>query len=307
MFHVEHPASLPSTTCLLCDNKAFTKFMELSDYFLTQEKFTLYRCNACGLIHTTPVPALSKLSDYYASEEYISHSGKKTNLIGKVYLSVRKYTHARKYKLVNKYSRGRSILDIGCATGEFLNFCSARGMMVTGIEPNPKARNFAVSQYNLNVKDEHEIDQLQSDSIDTITMWHVLEHVPDLNRRMSDLFRLLKDDGTAYIALPNHLSFDTKYYGKYWAAWDVPRHLYHFDRNSFRQLAMKHNFKVTAVLPMHFDAFYVSLLSEKYKNGKSSLLNALLVGLRSNLRAMAGKGEFSSLIYVIKKNGTINP
>jgi len=280
--------------------------MELSDYFLTQEKFTLYKCNICGLVHTTPVPSLSKLSDYYASEEYISHSGKKTNLIGKVYLRVRKYTHARKYRLVNKYSRGRSILDIGCATGEFLNFCSARGMTVTGIEPNPKARNYAVSQYHLDVKDEQEIELLKSGSVDVITMWHVLEHVPDLNRRMKDLSRLLKEDGTAFIALPNHSSFDAEYYGEYWAAWDVPRHLYHFDRTSFRHLAEKHNFIVTDILPMRFDAYYVSLLSEKYRHGKSSMLNAMLVGIRSNLKAMTGRGEYSSLIYVIKKDGTNN-
>ena len=302
---MEHSAFTPVATCLLCDNKAFTKSMELSDYFLTQEKFTLYKCNACGLLHTTPVPPLSSLSGYYASEDYISHSGKKTNLIGKVYLLVRKFTHARKYSLVTKYSKGRSLLDIGCATGEFLKYCSGRGMTATGIEPNPKARNYAVSQYHLDVKDEQEIELLKSGSADVITMWHVLEHVPDLNRRMKDIFRLLKEDGTAFIALPNHSSFDAKYYSEHWAAWDVPRHLFHFDRASFRHLAEKHNFTVTDILPMRFDAFYVSMLSEKYRRGKSSVLNAVLVGLRSNLKAMTGRGEYSSLIYVIKKNGTI--
>lgn len=302
---MEHSSISPPNTCLLCDNKAFTKSLELNDYFLTKEHFTLYRCDGCGLVQTLPAPSQDRLSDYYASEDYISHSGKKTNLIGKVYLGVRKYTHARKFSLVKKNSKGRSILDIGCATGEFLKYCSTKGMITSGIEPNPKARNYAVSHHELNVKDEHELEQMKSGSFDIITMWHVLEHVPDPNRRMTDVFRLLKDNGTAIIALPNHLSYDAGYYGKYWAAWDVPRHLHHFDRNSFFRLAEKHNFIVTDVLPMHFDAFYVSLLSEKYQHGKSSLLNALRVGLKSNLSALTGKGEYSSLIYVIKKNPDI--
>ena len=303
---MEHISITPPEICLLCDNKAFTKSVELSDYFLTGEDFALYQCDACGLIHTRPFPAPSDLHRYYASEKYISHSGEKKSLLGKVYLSVRKYTHSKKFKLINRFTKGNSILDIGCATGEFLKYCEDKGMTVSGIEPNPKARNFAVSQYRLAVSDEPEIGRMKTGSFDVITMWHVLEHVPDLNHRMKELNRLLKDNGTAFIALPNHLSFDARHYGKHWAAWDVPRHLFHFNRKSFTRLAEKHGFEIAGVLPMKFDAYYVSLLSEKYRNGKSSVLNALRIGFISNLQALLTRKEYSSLIFIIKKSGNIS-
>ncbi len=275
--------------------------MNVKDYFLSGEEFAIYKCSQCGLLITRPMPEVSKLGRYYASENYISHSSKSTDAISKVYHFVRNYTHKQKYKLLKKYSSGKSVLDIGCATGEFLNYCSTQGMTTLGIEPNEKARKIAESAYKLEVIDEPGIDTLASGSFDMITMWHVLEHVPDINQRVSDIFRLLNNDGVAFIALPNHASYDAAYYYRYWAAWDVPRHLFHFDRKSLPALANKHGFRVAAILPMRFDAYYVSLLSEKYMTGESSYVKAFLRGFLSNYKARSRSGEYSSLIYILKK------
>jgi len=298
---VEHTQISAPENCLLCDNKAFTTVTNLKDYFLTGEEFAIYKCSNCGLLVTRPAPELSNLGKYYASEDYISHSDNKKDAFSIAYRLVRNYTHSRKYSLIRSLNKGQSVLDIGCATGEFLNFCSNKGMSTLGIEPNEKARNIAVSIHNLDVRDEPAIGSLDSDSFDMITMWHVLEHVPDINKRMQDIFRLLKSNGMAFIALPNHASHDAQYYQRYWAAWDVPRHLFHFDQKAFTLLAVKHGFELVSIRPMLFDAFYVSLLSEKYVSGKSSYVKAIERGLISNFKAMKRNREYSSLIYVIKK------
>ncbi len=298
---MEHSQISAPESCLICDNKVFTTVLNVKDYFLSGDEFSIYKCSGCGLLITRPMPELSKLGDYYASENYISHSSESTDAISRVYHLVRNYTHKKKFNLLKKYSHGNAVLDIGCATGEFLKYCSSHGMKTLGIEPNEKARNIAESRYKLEVIEEAQIELLESESFDMITMWHVLEHVPDINQRMADIFHLLKNDGVVFIALPNHVSHDAAYYYRYWAAWDVPRHLYHFSRKSLPALASKHGFSVAAILPMPFDAYYVSLLSEKYMTGKQSYFKSFIQGYISNSKARSGTREYSSLIYVLKK------
>lgn len=287
--------------CLVCDNKEFTKLLDLKDYFLSQESFSVYRCNHCGMGVTHPAPEPESLGRYYETSNYISHSDDSRDLFSKVYQLVRRYTHARKFQLLRKYSPASTLLDIGCATGEFLAYCASKQMKVQGIEPSEKARTIAVNRYHLDVFPEAQIDHLDDQSFGMITMWHVLEHVPDINLRMQDINRLLSNDGVAMIALPNYQSQDSQHYKEFWAAWDVPRHLHHFNQNAFEKLANKHGFKVVKVVPMYFDSFYVSMLSEKYRSGKNSLIRAFYQGFRSNLSAMGSQQEFSSLIYIIRK------
>jgi predicted SAM-dependent methyltransferase len=119
---------------------------------------------------------------------------------------------------------------------------------------------------------------------------------------MEQVKYVLKDEGIAFIALPNHKSWDTQYYKKQWAAWDVPRHLYHFSMDTFSNLAKKHGFKIVEILPMKFDAFYVSLLSEKYRTNKMNYIKALFQGMKSNRWAKKNNNNYSSLIYVLRKD-----
>ena len=283
--------------CPVCRSENHSLFLQCKDYTVSHKIFDIVQCNDCGFKFTNPRPKPEELGKYYESEEYISHSGTKKGLIYRAYHIARNYTLSKKYKLIQE-NHPNSLLDIGCGTGEFLNYCKQKGLDVVGVEPGEKARNFATSEYHLTVYQE---DFLLSTNkqFDVITMWHVLEHVPFLNERMKELHSLLRDSGTLYIAVPNCESFDAAYYKQYWAAYDVPRHLYHFTKKDISTLAQNHGFFVEKILPMRLDSFYVSMLSEKYKNGKINYLKAFMVGLRSNLKA--GKDNYSSLIYCLKK------
>lgn len=288
-------------TCPICESNALKSHIELDDYFLSKEAFTIVKCDDCGFLFTNPYPDLDRLGEYYKSEEYISHSNTKKGLFSSLYQFVRSYTLRKKFELIKRYTNKGSILDIGCATGEFLNVFKMAKWEAEGIEPDPDARNMAIDNYDLKVGEEQEIHNIESESKDIITMWHVLEHVPNLNQRIKDLNRILKAEGTIFIAVPNYTSFDAEYYGKHWAAYDVPRHLYHFSPESMAKLLAKHDLLIQEALPMKFDSFYVSLLSEEYKNGKKSFPKAFLKGLKSNWKA-GNTGNYSSLIYVIKKS-----
>jgi 2-polyprenyl-3-methyl-5-hydroxy-6-metoxy-1,4-benzoquinol methylase len=180
--------------------------------------------------------------------------------------------------------------------GDFLSFARQNEWQTIGVEPNEKARKIALSK---NVSLIENTSQLEDHSVDVITMWHVLEHVPDLSKQIKELKRLLKPNGTIVIAVPNFNSFDAKHYKNFWAAYDVPRHLWHFSRLSIEKLFEREKLQLTKTLPLVFDAFYVALLSEKYRTGKMNFVSAFFIGLKSNWKATTSK-EYSSLIYIIK-------
>lgn len=284
--------------CPVCGSEIFDPFISGKDYFLSGEKFEIVKCRKCGFRFTNPRPKAEELGKYYESTEYISHSDSKKGLFASVYQQVRKYTLGRKLELIRKFHPQGEILDIGCATGQFLNYMSGHGWKATGIEPDEKTRNHAISEYGLQVFPEEKLNSFEKSSFDVITMWHVLEHVSDLNGRMEQLRDLLKPKGTIIIAVPNCNAYDAQKYGEFWAGYDLPRHLYHFTKSDMRLLAEKYEFTVVNILPMKFDAFYVSLLSEKYKFGKMRWLPAIWNGFWSNLKSGQEMGH-SSLIYVL--------
>jgi len=284
----------------------FTVYQQLKDYFLTGEEFEIQVCRDCSLGITTPAPALVSLSRYYNSDAYISHSDTAKSTFDKVYRWIRNYTHKKKYQLINPDKKPLNLLDIGCATGEFLHYCHQQGMQVSGIEPNAKARSFASNTFRLQVGDENELSSYKSESFDCITLWHVLEHVPNITLRLQEIYRLLKPNGLAFIALPNYLSHDARYYGKFWAAWDVPRHLFHFTKTSFSRAAENTGFSLVSIKPMVFDSFYVSMLSHTYKTGVKSFAVPAFVGLISNIKAGFKTGEYSSQIFIIRKGSGVN-
>ena len=288
------------SACPICSSTSFKPFLVCKDHTVSKKEFAIVECAGCGFKFTNPRPLESDLGAYYKSEDYISHSNTRKGLISKLYQYVRNYTLKGKLDLIEKLQKGRgSILDIGCGTGEFLNVCSRAGWNTIGIEPSPEASKFAKEQYKLDVRDEEALKSLKEASYDVISMWHVLEHVPHLNERVGELKRLLKPAGYLIVAVPNCSSRDAAKYGANWAAYDVPRHLYHFTPKDIRMLFGKHGMHVKQVLPMRFDSYYVSMLSEKYKSGKVRLIPAFFSGLSSNMGA-SGTGEtYSSQIYII--------
>ncbi|RPD96497.1 class I SAM-dependent methyltransferase [Aureibaculum marinum] len=282
-------------------NNNLEPYISCKDYTVSNKIFSISIDKDSGLLITNPQPKEDDLGKYYESEDYISHSDTKKSLVDKLYHWVRNFTIKKKVRLINSFNSDyRSILDIGAGTGDFLAACKNDGWSVTGIEPSEKAKEIAYSKLaDSKIKIYNDIQDLELKSYDVITMWHVLEHVPNLCEYVSKLKELLSTNGTLIIAVPNYKSYDANVYQEFWAAYDVPRHLWHFSRKSISQLFEQENLKVEKVLPMMFDSFYVSLLSEKYKRGKSNMLKAFWIGLISNIKAKTTK-EYSSLIYIIK-------
>ncbi|WP_282112376.1 class I SAM-dependent methyltransferase [Maribacter stanieri] len=266
------------------------------DYLVSQEYFNLQFDKESDMLITEPQP--ENIEKYYDPKNYISHSDDKNSIIEKVYQQVKKITLNKKVKLIDQYSLDeKSLLDIGCGTGEFLAYAKNKNWNTVGVEVNQNARNKASNKKLIIYKS---LEDLPSKQFNIISLWHVLEHLPNLNEKISLIKTKLNDNGTLIIAVPNYKSYDAKHYKEFWAAYDTPRHLWHFSQDAIKILFEKHNFKVTKTLPMYFDSFYVSLLSEKYKNGKSNYLKAFYRGLISNIKAKSN-GEYSSLIYILKK------
>jgi 2-polyprenyl-3-methyl-5-hydroxy-6-metoxy-1,4-benzoquinol methylase len=301
MFHVEQPVQQPSFKCPSCGHNNYVTHLVLKDYFLSKEVFSIIKCTECGLLSTYPQPLPSEISKYYKSAHYISHATENKGLEAVIYNFIRKKTLASKTALIRKYSSGNKLLDIGCATGVFVDYCQRHGFVAEGIEPDEKSRNYANNILHLEVNDLDYISKLPEKSFDVITMWHVLEHVNDIQERMKVVNKLLADNGTAFIALPNPLSYDAQFYKEHWAAYDVPRHLYHFTNSSFTSFSVQQKMKIIKTVPMVFDAYYISLLSERYINGKGSYLKAFYRGFISNLYARRHSMNYSSLIYILKK------
>lgn len=285
-------------------------FLKVKDHSVSGEEFELIENPKFGFLQTHPKPEVNKLPEYYKSEDYISHTDTKRNLFEKAYHLVRSVSLKRKLKLINSFIENKTsgnsktqktILDVGCGTGDFLKTAQDNGWLVSGIEPNDTARKSANLKTNNAAFNTEQFLKFNKNSFDVITLWHVLEHLPNLEEHISILKSLLKPNGTLIIAVPNYKSFDAKYYKQFWAALDVPRHLWHFNKLSVSNLLASINMKVVKVLPMKFDAFYVALLSEKYKSGKMKPLKGFWIGLQSNLKAKRS-GEYSSLIYVVKNN-----
>ncbi|MBF2707275.1 class I SAM-dependent methyltransferase [Flavobacterium soyangense] len=274
-------------------------FLTVKDYSVSKETFDLYHDETLDMLITYPQPSLENLGKYYESEDYISHTDNKRSLFEKLYHFIKSIALKNKLNLINSLQPNKGkILDIGAGTGEFLSVAKNDGWQIIGVEPSARAKSIAM---NKGISFVEQTSELKNNSFDIISMWHVLEHVPDLDKQIKELKRLLKPTGTLIIAVPNFKSFDAKHYGKFWAAYDVPIHFWHFSKTAIKLLFEKEEMKLEKVLPMKFDPFYVSLLSEKYKSGKMNFIKAFFIGLQSNWKAKENF-EYSSHIYIIKNN-----
>lgn len=273
-------------------------YLSCKDYTVSQKEFQLVWNAEKDILITHPQPSLEELPSYYKSEDYISHTDSSKSLFDKAYQSVKKMMLAQKLKLINSFAtEEKTILDIGAGTGDFLQYISKHNWRVSGVEPNEKARNLAKSK-NLNLL--RDLSSFNNEKFDVITLWHVLEHIPNLKEQIEQFHHLLKPNGVLVIAVPNFESYDAKYYKEYWAAYDVPRHLWHFSKQGIKRLFTKYNFVQKSIHPLWFDSFYVSLLSEKYRNKSPNYFKAFKVGLKSNFKAKTTQ-NYSSHIYTFQK------
>ncbi len=286
--------------CPVCFSDILSKYIVCKDHMLTGDSFAITKCDKCSFLFTNPRPGRNDLGKYYKSEEYISHSNKSNNLTNTLYKIARHFTLIQKVKFINKLTEDKTIFDYGCGTGEFLNACNKNGWKIFGLEPDDFARTQATDLTKSNIIDK--IERLQSiENVSLITLWHVLEHIPELNTTFEILKSKLSNKGKFLIAVPNYKSYDAKLYNEHWAAFDVPRHLYHFSQETMKKFLGKHGLKIYSIKPMKLDSFYVSLLSEKYKSGKTNILKSFINGYKSNSYAKNNDNNFSSLIYIAGK------
>ena len=287
--------------CPVCQSQTFEVYLTVRDYTVSQEQFKIVTCKKCGFRFTNPRPDSEAIGEYYKAESYISHTNTSKGLISKIYQEVRKFTLKGKLNLINRLSPQKGkLLDVGCGTGMFLNVARENGWKVNGIEPDAGARAIAEKTNQIKISNEI-LSSFQQETFEVISLWHVLEHIHQLNETIEWLKARLSKDGSLIIAVPNHESKDAKIYQEQWAAYDVPRHLYHFSQNSIKELFAKHGFVLKETLAMKFDSFYVSMLSTKYQSGKINYIKAFADGLKSNYSASKENQNYSSLIYVLKK------
>jgi len=288
MFHVER--------CMKTHNKHIT----LKDYSVSGKTFKLLTDPSLGLLYTHPKPSDEELKAFYPQEGYISHSNQLKSLFDFLYHVVRYFSLRRKVRLTTPFkSKGGALLDIGAGTGYFIRAAKRSGWSVKGIEPNTVARGIANAKDANTVFSEKTVSSLKAASYDVITLWHVLEHLPNMEQDLKMFKRLLKPNGRIIVAVPNFNSFDALYFKGFWAAYDVPRHLWHFSKESIPKVFSKIHMTLESTHPMRMDAYYVSMLSNKHKTGSICFLSSLKTGFRSNLHA-SKTGEYSSLIYVLK-------
>ncbi|MGB8492273.1 MAG: class I SAM-dependent methyltransferase [Bacteroidales bacterium] len=290
-------------SCPLCSSDKIAFYLECTDYLVTHEVFSLFRCQSCGFVFTQDHPDEEEIGKYYESQEYASHDDKAGGLLNRVYFFVRGFMLGRKRHTVEKATglRRGKLLDIGCGTGYFAGAMKKAGWDVEGIEPNRKARDFAASHFKINIYEPDATGSLAAASFDCITLWHVLEHFQDPFRYIGEIERLLKPGGICLAALPNKSSSDARYYGRFWAAWDVPRHLWHFDPETMELFRRKSGFKIITTKRLLPDGFYISMLSEKNKCPSLPLITGLLLGIRFTFASAFRRSRSSSLVYILRK------
>jgi 2-polyprenyl-3-methyl-5-hydroxy-6-metoxy-1,4-benzoquinol methylase len=271
-------------------------FLDCKDHTVSGEVYQVKKNVALDMLVTVPVP--ENLAAYYKSENYISHTDSKKSILDKVYQAVKNITLKRKVHLINSFdTSSKNILDVGAGTGDFLKVCKDNSWNVFGTEPSLDARNIAKKK---DVVLQEDLTEFKNQKFDVITLWHVLEHVENLQEYVTMLHHLLSENGRLLIAVPNFKSDDAQFYKEHWAAFDVPRHLWHFSQTSISKLFSDVHMIVEKMVPMKFDAYYVSLLSEKYKSGKMNPIQSFYRGFVSNWRAKETK-EYSSILYVLRK------
>ncbi|MCD8528565.1 MAG: class I SAM-dependent methyltransferase [Chitinophagales bacterium] len=292
-----------SMKCKVCEHDAVTHFLTSEDYCVSHEVFEINKCSNCGFAYTVNAPSQNEIGRYYEHADYISHTDTKEGLFFKVYHAVRNYMLGQKLGYIKKQKAIKSILDIGAGTGYFVNYALSKGIEVKGVEPDADARTQAHKNFNFHLLGSLQDALALNRQYDAISMWHVLEHVHELDAYFEDFRKLLNEKGILCIAVPNYTSFDAQHYGKYWAAYDLPKHLWHFSPTSMKILANKHSFRYVQSYAMPFDPFYIALLRRKNKGGGFfSKISAFAVGKWSFIKGFFNAEKASSVVYVFEKS-----
>lgn len=293
------------TICPLCKSSDIVRDLSCIDYYVSAKEFSVFKCSNCNFHFTQDYPEESDIAQYYESESYISHSDTSKGLTNKLYRIGRSFMLRKKKNLILDISgmKTGSLLDIGSGTGYFAATMKKAGWYVEGIELNEKARNFSRSHFGLRIEKPDVLSTFKNDSFDCITLWHVLEHFHDPVNYAAEVYRLLRPGAFSVVALPNCNSYDAEYYNRFWAAWDVPRHLWHFNPATLKIFAETSGFNLERIQVLPLDVFYISSLSEKYKLSSFPILKGISRAVKFSILAAFNKNRSSSLIYILRKPG----
>ena len=296
--------SINITECPVCGGSQFSDFLTCTDHFVSGEEFVIRKCEGCGFKLTADAPDEDSISPYYQSEEYVSHSDTSKGLVNRAYHVARNIMLGQKRKITARAARIKSgkLLDIGAGTGYFASYMEKHGWQVAGTEKSGEARQFAHNEFGLELHPTEQLFSFSAESFDIVTMWHVLEHIHALKKNISELNRVLKPNGCLFIAIPNHTSYDAKHYKKFWAAYDVPRHIWHFAPPQLQALFEKSGFRLIKKYRLPLDSFYISIVSEKYKKSSLPFLKGVWHGKISWLESLMNRNRCSSVIYALRKN-----
>ena len=289
--------------CPLCKSSAIKKRFACIDKFATGEQFDIYECTACGLAFTQDFPNEKEIDRYYESPAYISHSNTSKGLVNSVYHIVRKIMLQKKARKVEQLTglKNGKLLDYGAGTGHFARIMKGRGWNVTAIEKNGKARELALKEFGFEMQPVEALEAIKEKELDVVTMWHVMEHIQEPDNMWRELYRILADTGVAIIAVPNSISYDALKYKEHWAAYDVPRHLWHFTPSTIAQWGERHGFVLDRQYTMPFDGFYISMLSEQYKGSRLHTIKGFWNGFKGWVAQWHRSSASSSIIYVFRK------
>ena len=290
--------------CPLCSSEKIGLQFNCTDHFVSNKEFLVFKCERCGFSFTQDYPEESEIARFYESDNYISHNDTSEGFSNKLYRFSRSIMLRRKKKLIQNITglKKGNILDIGSGTGHFVNAMKNAGWRAKGIEINENARNFAITHFDVNITTPDKIPAIEADAFDCVTLWHVLEHFHDPYKYISEIYRLVKPGAICVIALPNCSSYDAEHYKRFWAAWDVPRHLWHFNPTTFRNFSEQSGFKLESLRTLPLDVFYISRLSEKYKGSSLSFLKGMSKALVFSFLSVFKKKKSSSVIYILRKS-----
>jgi SAM-dependent methyltransferase len=290
--------------CPLCSSEMITVHFTCIDHLISKDPFAIARCSKCSFLFTQDYPEENEIYRYYESDDYISHSDTSEGIINKIYHLIRQAMLFKKRGIIKKLTRLKNgnLLDVGSGTGHFAFEMKKSGWNVKGVEINEKARNFSAFTFGLDVIAPEKISNLVAKSFDCITMWHVLEHFHNPSKYISDIIPLLKPGGICLIALPNCSSYDSNHYGHFWAAFDVPRHLWHFDPFTFSFFSEKSGMKVERQLALPLDVFYISGLSEKYRGSRWPFIKGITWATWFSVLTIFNRKRSSSVIYILRKS-----
>jgi 2-polyprenyl-3-methyl-5-hydroxy-6-metoxy-1,4-benzoquinol methylase len=290
-------------TCPLCNGKQLRQVIRCGSSYVSEELFDLYMCQDCSFLFTQGASCETERNRYDEMSRAISFSNSRKGTVNVLYGLARSYMLNKKVKLVMKEAhrmKGR-ILDIGAGTGHFADIMTYYRWIVNAIEKSDEARVFAKEYFELDIKDESALYAFKPDSFDVITLWHVMEHSEHLNDMWKWLYKLLTDKGILVIAVPNYQSYDARKYGKQWAAYDVPCHLWHFTPATIEKWGYKHGFILANRYAMPLDAFYISILSEKYRGSVFPFIKGMFAGIIAWFSTQSHKDRSSSMIYIFRK------